>query len=164
MVVFQLQGDILYTRGIVNDVGSPLLVLSCNQGEKENSLVNATAHEFISIRLKRTYEAPEPTDGLRILVDRIWPRGVSKARACIDLWPKDITPSNELRRWYHRDPEKWEEFKERYFLELECREELIDLLWREIGEAGRVTFIYSSKDEYRNNAVALRDFLIERMR
>lgn len=125
---------------------------------------DTSSNGFISIRLKRTYEDPEPADGLRILVDRIWPRGVSRERASIDLWPRHIAPSNELRQWYHRDPERWTEFKERYHRELELRPDLVDLLWKEIIDAGRVTFIYSSKDEDRNNAVALREYLIERMK
>ncbi len=127
-------------------------------------MADTSDNGFISIRLKRTYEAPELSDGLRILVDRIWPRGVSRERARIDLWPRHIAPSNELRKWYHRDPDKWGEFKERYYRELEQQPDLVALLWLEITEAGRVTFIYSSKEEDRNNAVALRDFLIEKMR
>ncbi len=117
---------------------------------------------FLSIRLKRTYEEPDETDGFRILVDRLWPRGVKKERACIDLWFKDIAPSNELRRWSGHDPEKWGEFKKRYFSELDSHPELIDHLWRTIEEEGKVTLVYSAKDEDHNNAVVLKDYLVEK--
>ncbi len=119
-------------------------------------------HSFLSIRLKRTYENPDEADGFRILVDRLWPRGVKKERARIDLWFKDIAPSNELRKWSGHDPEKWGEFKERYFSELDARPELIDLLWHKIEEEGKVTLVYSARDEDHNNAVALKDYIVEK--
>lgn len=123
-------------------------------GKKDNG--------FLSIRMKRTYEAPDEADGFRILVDRLWPIGVAKERARIDLWFKDIAPSSELRKWSGHDPEKWGEFKERYFSELDAHPELIDLLWNKIEEEGKVTLVYSAKDEDHNNAVALKDYLVER--
>ena len=114
----------------------------------------------MTIRLKRAYEDPSDDDGLRILVDRLWPRGISKEDARIDFWPKEIAPSNELRKWYGHDPDKWEEFKERYFAELgEGPEGLDELLERIRGSEGPVTFVYSSKERELNNAVALREYV-----
>jgi uncharacterized protein YeaO (DUF488 family) len=117
---------------------------------------------FLSIRLKRAYEEPGGEDGFRILVDRLWPRGISKERARIGMWLKDIAPSNELRAWYHLAPDKWEEFEEKYFQELDGRPAAVDLLWKELEEQKKVTFVYSSKNEERNNAVALKDYLMKR--
>lgn len=110
------------------------------------------------IRIKRAYEKPSDDDGFRILVDRLWPRGISKERAVIDFWPKELAPSTELRRWYNHDPEKWQEFKSRYSTELqdnpELMEELLDFMRK-----GPVTFVYSSKERELNNAVALKEFI-----
>lgn len=117
---------------------------------------------FLSICLKRAYEGPEASDGFRILVDRLWPRGISREKAQISLWLKDIAPSNELRAWYHREPDQWDEFEKRYFQELDARPEAVDALWKEIGEQKKVTFVYSSRNEERNNAVALREYLMKR--
>ena len=114
------------------------------------------------IRLKRAYEAPARRDGLRILVERLWPRGVNKARAAIDLWLKDLAPSSELRKWYGHDPEKWTEFRRRYWKELEGRGDLLVLLKHRTTE-GTVTFVYAAHDKARNSAVALQEFLEERM-
>ncbi|KPJ77820.1 MAG: uroporphyrin-III methyltransferase [Deltaproteobacteria bacterium SG8_13] len=112
----------------------------------------------MQIKIKRAYEAPDEEDGQRILVDRLWPRGISKERARIDFWPKELAPSTELRRWYDHSPEKWPVFKARYFEELETKpvlmKELLDRLHR-----GTVTFVYSSKERRLNNAVAIRDYI-----
>jgi len=112
----------------------------------------------MQIKLKRAYDASEENDGSRILVDRLWPRGLSKEKARIDYWAKQIAPSNELRHWYAHDPEKWPEFKHRYFAEL--RENPVELqqLLRQ-AEKGQLTFVFSSKELRYNNAVALREFL-----
>jgi len=109
------------------------------------------------IRTKRVYEDGSPADGRRILVDRLWPRGVSKARARIDFWAKDIAPSNELRRWYQHEGSKWPEFKRRYFAELAEIPEAITELRTRMG-SGQVTFIFSSKETERNNASALKEY------
>ena len=109
------------------------------------------------IKIKRIYEPPAEDDGFRILVDRLWPRGLSKKEAKIDLWLKDIAPSNELRKWYSHDPEKWGEFKKRYLKEMAPLKEPIDLLLKKANE-GTVTFLFSSKEEKLNNAVALKEF------
>jgi len=113
------------------------------------------------IRLKRVYEEPSKQDGLRILVERLWPRGVSKAKAAIDLWLKDLAPSTELRTWFHHDPERWNEFQKRYEAELSEKGDLLTLLKHRITE-GTVTFIYAASDEERNSAIALKEYLEKR--
>ena len=115
----------------------------------------------MDIRIKRAYDDPAAEDGTRILVDRLWPRGLSKEKARIDDWPKEIAPSNELRRWYGHDPEKWEEFRSRYVAELEERPDEVEKL-REQVRQGRATFVFSSKEEELNNAVALKEYLESR--
>ena len=112
----------------------------------------------MAIRIKRAYEKPAPEDGDRILVDRLWPRGLSKEAAKIDYWPRDLAPSNELRRWYGHDPGKWEAFKSRYFGELDARPALVGEL-RDRLRGGKVTFVFSSKEETLNNAAALKEYL-----
>jgi uncharacterized protein YeaO (DUF488 family) len=114
------------------------------------------------IRLKRAYEEPASRDGLRILVERLWPRGLSKDRAAIGLWLKDLAPSTELRKWFSHDPEKWNEFRQRYWSELEQLGDLLALLKHRTTE-GTVTFVYAAHDEDRNSAVALKEFLEERV-
>ena len=112
------------------------------------------------IRIKRIYEEPSADDGLRVLVDRLWPRGISKARAQVDRWEKDIAPSTELRHWFGHDPAKWEEFLQRYRAELEDKKELLSQL-REEAEERTVTLLYAAKDEEHNNAVALKRYIEE---
>lgn len=113
------------------------------------------------IRLKRAYDEPAKRDGMRILVERLWPRGVSKDRAAVDLWLKDLAPSTELRKWFRHDPEKWDEFRQLYWSELEQKGDLLVLLKHRTTE-GTVTFVYAAHDEKRNSAVALKEFLEER--
>lgn len=110
------------------------------------------------IRLKRAYEPAEAADGRRILVDRLWPRGVSKKSAHIDLWFKEIAPSTELRKWFGHDPAKWNEFRKRYFKELEEHSEPLAQLLEHVGH-GPVTLVYGAKDEEHNDAIVLKDFL-----
>jgi len=112
----------------------------------------------ITIRIKRVYEEPEEADGRRVLVDRLWARGLSKEKAKVDVWVKDIAPSTELRRWYGHDPNKWTEFKTRYAAELESNPGKVEELLAE-AQAGIVTFLYSSKEERLNNAVALKEYI-----
>ena len=112
------------------------------------------------IRTKRIYEEPSGDDGLRVLVDRLWPRGISKERALVDRWEKDLAPTTELRRWFGHDPAKWEEFLQRYRAELEGREEPLARLRREASE-GTVTLLYGARDEEHNNAVALKQYIEE---
>jgi uncharacterized protein YeaO (DUF488 family) len=110
------------------------------------------------LRIKRVYENSEPSDGRRILVDRLWPRGVSKQEAAIDFWAKEIAPSNELRRWYQHDPEKWPEFRRRYFAELDSNPEAVAELRASLGQ-GTVTLVFASRETELNNASALQEFL-----
>ncbi|MFW6079427.1 MAG: DUF488 domain-containing protein [Gemmatimonadota bacterium] len=114
----------------------------------------------MEIRLKRIYEEPSQDDGARVLVERLWPRGVSRERAALEAWPKDVAPSHELRRWYGHDPERWPEFRERYRRELRGRGEPVSVL-RRIVERGRTTFVYAARDERRNSAVVLKEYLEE---
>ena len=104
------------------------------------------------------YEEPEAADGRRILVDRLWARGLSKEKAKVDVWVKKIAPSTELRRWYGHDPNKWTEFKSRYAAELEANPGQVVEILEEVRE-GVVTFLYSSKEEQLNNAVALKEYI-----
>jgi uncharacterized protein YeaO (DUF488 family) len=110
------------------------------------------------INLKRAYLPPAPDDGFRVLVERLWPRGLKKEALALDLWLKDIAPSPELRRWFGHDPAKWEEFCRRYWAELAGRPATLALLREKVRE-GRVTLVYGSRDEEHNAAVALRKFL-----
>lgn len=109
-------------------------------------------------KLKRVYEQPDSKDGERILVDRLWPRGLTKAQAQVDLWLKEIAPSTELRRWFEHDPAKWVEFKKRYRAELKKNKELVTRLEDEIKK-GRVTLLYGAKDKEHNEAVVLLEWL-----
>ena len=113
------------------------------------------------IRLKRAYEPPATSDGRRILVDRLWPRGISKADAAIDRWMKDIAPSTELREWFGHDAARWPEFQRRYALEVrKHREQLAEL--RRLARKDPLTLVYSARDETHNDAVALRQVLLGR--
>lgn len=112
-------------------------------------------------RLKRVYEKPGPEDGFRILVDRLWPRGLRKKKAAVDAWLKDIAPSDRLRRWFNHDPRKWPEFKKRYHRELAAKADLVGVVEAIIRE-GQVTLLYGAADTEYNNAAALRDFLMKR--
>ena len=109
------------------------------------------------IKIKRVYEKAEESDGIRILVDRLWPRGIKKAK--VDYWLKEISPSNELRKWFSHDFNKWEEFKNKYFNELNSKKELINFLLEIIKKNSNVTLLYSAKEEKYNNAVALKEYL-----
>jgi uncharacterized protein YeaO (DUF488 family) len=113
------------------------------------------------IRLKRAYEQPAAGDGLRILVDRLWPRGLSKAGAAIDRWEKDIAPSTGLRQWFGHEPARWEEFRRRYTGELREHAALLAEL-RELACESPITLVYAARDEAHNDAVVLRDALLGR--
>ena len=110
------------------------------------------------ITIKRIYETPSRDDGLRVLVDRLWPRGMSKEKARVDLWLRDISPSNELRKWYNHDPQKWNEFKEKYFAEIEAQKGLLEPLRKKIKEE-KITLLFGSKELQINNATALKEYL-----
>ena len=110
----------------------------------------------MDIKIKRVYEQPDKDDGRRILVDRLWPRGLTKEKASVDLWLKDIAPSTELRKWFGHDPSKWREFKKWYLDELKGKSEQIQLLKQEM-EKGAVTLVYGAKDEEHNEALVLQE-------
>jgi len=110
------------------------------------------------IKLKRAYEKHARADGERILVERLWPRGLTKLQAKIDLWLKDVAPSTELRRWFGHDPKKWDEFRQRYQKELKQKDEPINLLKRK-ARSRTITLIYAARDEDHNAALVLQQFL-----
>lgn len=112
------------------------------------------------IHLKRAYETALREDGIRILVERLWPRGITKEAAALDHWLKEVAPSPDLRKWYGHDPAKWLEFQDRYRAELDANDDVVAAL-RAICKDGRVTFVYAAKDEIRNSATVLRDYLLD---
>jgi DNA-3-methyladenine glycosylase len=112
----------------------------------------------VTIDVKRVYEAPEPDDGTRVLVDRLWPRGVSKERAHVDRWCKEVAPSTELRHWFHHEPDRFAEFERRYRAELAGNPEVAELAVLGAGDA-RLTLLYSARDTEHNQARVLRDVL-----
>lgn len=115
-----------------------------------------------AIRVKRVYDPPRADDGARFLVERLWPRGMKREALALDGWLKDVAPSDELRRWFGHVPERWEEFRRRYFQELDGRPEA----WKPLVDAarrGNVTLLFSARDERHNNAVALMDYLNDRL-
>jgi uncharacterized protein YeaO (DUF488 family) len=112
-----------------------------------------------NIKLKRAYERPATDDGVRILIDRLWPRGVSKANAAIDQWAKEIAPSTALRKWFGHDPDRWQEFRRRYATELRQHPEQLARL-RALAKQGPITLVFSARDERHNDAVALRGVLL----
>lgn len=115
------------------------------------------------VRLRRVYEPPAPEDGRRFLVERLWPRGMTKEKAQVDAWLKDVAPSPELRRWYGHAPAKWEEFQRRYRQELAAHPEALDPLL-EAARSGPITLVYAARDERRNSASILKEVLDERLR
>ena len=113
---------------------------------------------FVSVRLKRAYEPPAPTDGYRVLIDRLWPRGVARADARLDEWARELAPSTELRRWFGHDPARFEEFRQRYLQELSAQEDKL----RELRERARektLTLVYGARDTEHNDAVVLAELL-----
>ncbi|MGH6944125.1 MAG: DUF488 domain-containing protein [Geminicoccaceae bacterium] len=117
----------------------------------------------MSIDLKRAYDPAAASDGHRILIDRIWPRGVTKEELKVDAWLKDLAPSTGLRKWFGHDPKKWDEFRKRYAGELEQRSDALEQL-AEIAKAGHVTLVFGAKDTLHNNAVALKEHLERRLK
>lgn len=113
---------------------------------------------IIQLQIKRIYEDPSQADGYRVLVDRLWPRGVSKEDAQLDEWLKEIAPSTKLRKWFDHDPDKFDEFSDRYKGELSRKEEVVDRLLN-IAEEQRVTLLYAARDETHNHATVLKEFL-----
>ena len=112
----------------------------------------------MNVKIKSVYEQPTDSDGSRILVDRLWPRGLTKEKAHLDLWLKEIAPSTELRQWLGHDPEKWKSFRGRYETEIRNNDDLIGML-RDIAKEGTVTLLYGARDEKHNEALVLKEFL-----
>lgn len=122
-------------------------------------IINIFLNRLIMIQLKRIYDSANDDDGYRVLIDRLWPRGLSKGNAKIDLWMKDIAPSTELRKWFHHDPDKWEEFQELYKEELSNNKDLLDQLLKLEKDNNKLTLLYSAKDRERNQAVVILQLL-----
>lgn len=114
----------------------------------------------MKILIKRIYEPAAKSDGFRVLVDRLWLRGISKENAKLDLWLPDLGPSTKLRQWFNHDPARWEEFQRRYHAELKTKQELVAEL-KGRAKKGTVTLLYSAKDEQHNQAIALRSYLLK---
>jgi len=114
----------------------------------------------VELRIKRIYEPPSPDDGLRILIDRLWPRGLAKARAQVDFWARDLAPSTELRRWFDHREERWPEFRRRYFAELDEHADAVAELRSRIGD-GPATICFASREARFNNATALQEYLAD---
>lgn len=112
------------------------------------------------MNIKRVYDKPEKEDGRRILVDRVWPRGLTKDKASVDLWLKDIAPSTELRKWFDHDPAKWQEFRKRYKQELKENNEQVSVLKEELKK-GKITLVYGAKDEKHNQALVIQEFFLD---
>jgi uncharacterized protein YeaO (DUF488 family) len=119
--------------------------------------------DLMSIGLKRAYDTPARSDGYRVLVDRIWPRGVTKDDLKVDAWLKELAPSSELRNWFGHDPRKWDEFRKRYARELEQHADALEQL-AERARAGRVALVFGARDAEHNNAVALKELLERRLK
>lgn len=117
----------------------------------------------MQVRIKRVYEEPDAHDGLRVLVDRLWPRGLSKSQAKVDLWLREIAPSTELRKWFGHDPAKWTEFQRRYCAELHRNSEQVRLLRQELHK-GPMTLLFGAKDVHHNEAVVLEEILKQQVR
>ena len=114
-----------------------------------------------NVKLKRAYDPPAASDGTRILIDRVWPRGVDKANAAIDQWDKSIAPSTMLRNWFGHDPARWQEFRRRYASEIHRNREQLDEL-RARAQSGRITLVFGAHDRIHNHAIVLRDILLDR--
>ncbi|MBB2954994.1 DNA-3-methyladenine glycosylase [Bifidobacterium commune] len=117
----------------------------------------------MTVALKRVYEGVEGRDGYRVLVDRLWPRGVAKSDGKVDLWLKDIAPSTPLRKWFGHDPSKFEEFAERYRDELDANVEAVEALTNMCREHPKITLLYGAKDQEHNHAIVLRDYLVRQI-
>jgi len=116
----------------------------------------------LTIRTKRVYDPPDTCDGLRVLVDRVWPRGMTKEQVAADLWLKEAAPGTELRQWFDHDRARWEEFRRRYFAELDVKQDIVARLLEAAVAEGPLTLLFSARDAECNQAVALRDYLLAR--
>jgi len=125
---------------------------------QRNSQATKAESGNMNIKIKRVYEQPDKKDGERILVDRLWPRGLTKEKASVDLWLKEIAPSTELRKWFAHDPNKWKSFRGRYETEIRHNDDLIKVLKQKARE-GAITLVYGARDEKHNEALVLKQFL-----
>ena len=126
-------------------------------GQRSSPATKAESRNM-KIKIKRVYEQPDKDDGVRILVDRLWPRGLTKEKAAVDLWLKEIAPSTELRKWFGHDPEKWSSFRRRYETEIRHNDDLIKLL-KQRARYRTVTLVYGARDQKHNEALVLKQFL-----
>jgi uncharacterized protein YeaO (DUF488 family) len=126
-------------------------------GQRSSRATKAVSRNM-KIKIKRAYEQPDEDDGVRILVDRLWPRGLTKEKAAVDLWLKEIAPSTELRKWFGHDPDKWKRFRGRYETEIRHKEDLIKVL-KDKAKGGIVTLLYGARDQKHNEALVLKQFL-----
>jgi uncharacterized protein YeaO (DUF488 family) len=123
----------------------------------KGKLVTVNQKANMKLKIKRVYEKPAEDDGKRILVDRLWPRGLTKEKAAVDLWLKEIAPSTELRKWFSHDPENWKEFQKRYHQELKKNKEHVSILKEQLRK-GVVTLVYGARDEEHNEALVLKEW------
>jgi len=115
----------------------------------------------MAVPIKRVYVEPSKSDGIRILVDRLWPRGLTKEKAKVDVWLKDIAPTTELRKWFNHEPSKWPEFKKKYWAEISKNTDALSVLEKHLAN-GKVTIVYGAKDEEHNDAVVIKQYLNEK--
>ena len=127
-------------------------------GQRSSQVTKAESRSMNNIKIKRVYDQPDKKDGNRILVDRLWPRGLAKEKAGVDLWLQEIAPSTELRKWFDHDPKRWKSFRRRYEMEIRHKEDLIKVLQQKAHE-GTITLIYGARDEKHNEALVLKQFL-----
>jgi uncharacterized protein YeaO (DUF488 family) len=125
---------------------------------RSSQAIEAELRVSMNIKIKRVYEQPDKGDGVRILVDRLWPRGLTKEKASVDLWLKEIAPSTELRKWFGHDPDKWKSFRGRYETEIRHKDDLVKVLNQKARE-GMITLLYGARDEKHNEALVLKRFL-----
>ena len=128
---------------------------------QRSSPATKTESRNMKIKIKRVYEQPDKEDGKRILVDRLWPRGLTKEKASVDLWLKEIAPSTELRKWFGHDPDKWKSFRGRYETEIRHNDDLVKVL-KDKAKGGTVTLVYGARDQKHNEALVLKQFLEKR--
>jgi len=152
----------LSLKKIVRPIPLKKMVRPSKKWHSISTTISSKKTVTMNIKIKRAYLPHDQHDGFRILVDRIWPRGLSRAKAKIDLWLKEIAPSTELRKWFNHDPARWELFKSRYFKELDENSATVQKLLDEIKNHDSVTLLFSSKESHLNNAVALREYLLSR--
>jgi uncharacterized protein YeaO (DUF488 family) len=130
-------------------------------GQRSSQATRKGQEGNVNIKIKRVYEQPDNKDGERILVDRLWPRGLTKEKASVDLWLKEIAPSTELRKWFAHDPDKWKSFRGRYETEIRHNDALVKVL-KDKARGGTVTLVYGARDQKHNEALVLKQFLEKR--